>query len=170
MKDWFSDAWIARLNAQHGGGRFFRAAIVELIVGSDTRYVADVTDPFTFNSQLYTPLPFRVEGLELTSQRELPRISISVSNITGAISEVLEASSPIGNDIILQLLHEDLLGTVTDVDQIALNILQVTWRPGEIARFQCGLNLGLTDQLPRHVFTRAEYPGIPDTFRRASIL
>jgi hypothetical protein len=164
----FSDEWVARLNAQHGGGVFFKAAIVT-VDDLTTNYYADVHDPVTFNSNLYLPLPMAWEGNEQTAQMSLPSIRVTVPNISGAVGAYLETTSLLGRDVTLQLLHQDLLSVVTDVDTVQLQVMMVEWGE-QAAVFTLGLNLALTEQLPRGVVTRAEFPATPDTLRRASIL
>lgn len=164
----FSNEWIAALNARHTGGVFFRAAIVQLSQDV-TGYFADVTDPIIFDGQTYTPLPMVWDGVGQNSQRSLPRLSITVPNVDGQIGAFLETASVIGNDVTLQLLHLDLLADVSNVDAATLQIVAVEWTDSQ-ATFTLGLNLALTENLPRHVVTRGIFPGTPDTFRRASIL
>lgn len=168
MKSWFSDAYLARLNAHYNGGVLLRAAVLS-IDDMTTGYYVDAHDPVTFNGNEYIPIPMRWQGIGQNSQRDLPRVSVTVSNVDGQVGAFLETTSLLGRDVTIQLLHADLLATVTDVDSIRLQILLVEWTDMQ-ATFTAGLNLALTEQIPRRVVTRAEFPGTPDDLRRASIL
>lgn len=134
-----------------------------------TQYYADTQDALTFDGQEYTPLPMQWQGVGQNSQRDLPRITVTVPNVDGQVGAFLETTSLLGRQVTLQLLHADLLATVTDVDRQRLQIVLVEWTDTQ-AVFTCGLSLGLTAQSPRRVVTRLEYPGVPDNIRRASIL
>lgn len=168
MKLNFSDEWIARLNATSGGGVFAKAVIL-VVSPSETLYFADTQESIDFNGETYQPMPMTWEAVGQNSQLALPSIRVTVPNVTGVIGSYLEVTNLLGADVTLQLLHLELLGTVTDVDTVRLQLMLYEWNE-LAATFTLGLNLGLTESLPRHVMTRAEYGGIPDSFRRASIL
>lgn len=168
MKAWFSSDYIRNLNALSQGGVFCLAAIVSVAPG-DVRYLADVQDPFTFNGHLYSPRPMSFEGWGQTSQQSLPTLKVTVADVDGAVDAFLQTTSIIGHDVTLQILHLDLLGTATDQDSIRLNVMLVEWT-WMAAVFTLGLNLGLAESIPRHVMGKAQYPGMADQFRRASIL
>jgi len=164
----FGPQWIDRLNRQNSGGIFFLAAILEVGPG-DTRRYADTQRQITFNGQNYIPLPLRVEGMGQSSQQTLPTVKLTVPNITGEVGEFLETTDILGHDVTLQILHLDLLGDVTNQDSIRLQVLAVPWND-QAATFQLGLNLALTEQLPRHLISAREFAGVPEGLRRASIL
>lgn len=164
----FSNNWIARLNAQHSGGVFIKAAIL-VVDGSTTKYYADVHDAITFDGNQYSPLPMVWEGEAQAASMELPSVRVTVPNVDGAVGAFVETTNVLGNDVTLQILHLDLLSVVTDVDKVTLQVMLIEWN-GEMATFTLGINLALDQQLPKHVITRSEFPGVPDQFRRASIL
>lgn len=168
MKTGFSEAFLSRLNAQHSGGVFVKAA--ELVVDVNTTLrIADAHDSFVFNGQTYMPRPMQWSGLGNTSQMTLPAIRVTVPNVTGEIDTIMNGAELAGHDITLHIVHLDLLGTVTDDDRVKLQVLMVEW-DWQQGTFTCGINMGLTDMMPRHIITREEFPGTPDAFRRASIL
>ena len=164
----FSDDYIARLNAQHSGGVFVKAAVLTVAPG-DLRYYADTQHTIVFDGQTYQPLAMAWGNMGQSGQMALPNVQVTVPNVTGIVGAFLETTSLLGNDVILHLLHLDLLGIVTDADNTRLQIMMVEW-DRERAIFTLGLNVALTDNLPRAVITRAEFPGVPDAMRRASIL
>jgi hypothetical protein len=165
----FSDEWINRLNSTHSGGLFFKAAVLE-VDDDTTLYFSDTQDPITFDGNVYTPLQMVWAGQETSAEMPLPSVKVTVPDINGAVGAFLETTSLNGRDVTLQLLHRDLLSVVTDVDTVQLQVMLIELKPQEAAVFTLGLNLALSDQLPKSVMTRAEYPGIPDAMRRASIL
>lgn len=62
---------------------------------------ADVTGNITWNSNSYTRLPVKAEGFEYTNSGQLPRPTLTVSNLTGAITALLIDVNKItvGNDL-----------------------------------------------------------------------
>lgn len=164
----FTTEWLARLNAQQGGGVFFFA--IDLTVGvSDVRYYADAQQTIVFNGHDYTPLPLLVEGVGQTAEQSLPGIRVTTSNVTGVVGAFLETTDLLGNDLIVRLLHMDLLGSTSNQDQGVLQIVACEW-DDEQATLTAGLNIGLQDILPRGIISAAEFPGMPEGLRRASIL
>jgi hypothetical protein len=168
VKTGFSDDFIARLNATYSGGVFFKAAI--LSVDNDTTlYFADTDYAITFDSHTYQMRPMSWQGLGQTSQQNLPTIQVVTTNVLGDIGDFLEETDLLGREVQLLILHRDLLGTVTDSDRVRLSILATDW-DSQQATFHLGLNIGLSETLPRHIITSKEFPGVPQGYRRASIL
>ena len=168
MKSWLTASFIDLLNRETQSGVFFKAVALTVAVG-DVRYYADTDANITFNGNVYTAIPMIWEGQEQNAQMELPAVKVTVSNITGIPGTFLETSNLLGNTVVLRLLHLDLLATVTDVDSATMQIMLVEWTQ-ERATFTLGINLGLQQQIPAHIITRAEFPGVPDAFRRATLL
>lgn len=164
----FSDDWLSRLNAKHSGGVFVKAAILS-ITDVLTGYYADTQRAITFDGNAYSPMPMSWQGTEQNSGMQLPSVQVVIPTIDGQVGTFLENNDLRGRDVTLQLLHLDLLSMVTDVDKVRLQVMMVEW-DWQVATFTLSLNLGLQEQLPRHVITKAEFPGVPDSYRRASIL
>lgn len=164
----FDASWIAALNAQHDGGTFFAAVAVDLD-GVTTVRLANTPDAIVFDGQTFLPRPLTFSGLGQSSDRELPRVSVTLANVDGVIGAFLETTSLLGRLVTLYIFHEDLLGDVANTDTATLEIVLIEWTD-EAAVFTCGLNLGLSESLPKNVITRSQFPGVPDSFRRASIL
>lgn len=179
MLSHFSDAFISRLNAQYGAGVFFSAAT--LVLDDTTRYYyANVPDPIVFDGHTYQPLPMQWEGLQQSSQMQLDTIRVTVSQRArdartgeaGAddqVSQLLETTSLRGKTVILQILHHDLLTDMSAQYRTQRVIVTVEWSMMQ-GVFTLALDVGLNIYLPRRIMTRAEFPGIPDALRRASIL
>lgn len=166
----FSDTAIALLNSLYGSsqGAWVKAADV-VIDDTTTLYFVDNLDAITFNGHTYTPLPMGWKGIGQNASMALPSIQITVPNVTGQIDAFMDGAELAGNDVILWILHLDLLGTVSDADKVNLHIALIEWN-WQSAVFTLSINLGLSDQLPKHVMSRTDFPGIPDSYRRASIL
>lgn len=164
----FSADWLARLNAQHSGGIFFLAAV--LTVGpEDIRRYADVQRTIEFDGESYLPLPMRLEGLGQSAQQSLPAVRVTVAAVTGEVEAFLATTDILGHDVVLQILHLDLLDDVQMQDSIALQVMAAEWNH-LTATFTLGINLALSDLLPRHVLTADFAPGVPEGYRRASVL
>jgi len=164
----FEDSWLEKLNAQHSGGVFVKAAVLVVDPMTTLRF-ADTQHGITFAGDDYQPLPMQWQGQEQSSEQKLPSVRVTVPNANGVVGAYLETVDLSGNDCTLQILHLDLLDDVTAVDQVALQVMACDWNE-TAATLTLGINLALSEQLPRHVVTRAQFPGVPDSLRRASIL
>lgn len=164
----FTSEWIERLNAQTQGGIFFLAAELSVAEG-DVRYYATMQYPVDFEGHTYQPLPMLVEGLAQNSQQNLPAVRLMTTNVTGAVGAFLETTDILGHDVLLRLLHLDLLGNTANQDQARLHVLAVEWDQQQ-ATFSLGINIGLNEILPRGLISASEFPGVPEGLRRASIL
>lgn len=164
----FSSSWIEHLNSTSDQGVFVKIAQVTL--PTTTLYLADTQAPLTFNGQVYQPRAMTWEGWEQTSQQSLPTIQVTVTDIDGVVGDFLERTNVLGLDVVLGIVHEDLLGTVTDVESVRLSIMAVDWQPGVSSTFHVGLDLALSELLPKGIITASEFPGVPESLRRASIL
>ena len=167
MKE-FDETWLTRLNATHSGGVFCKAAILVVDPMTTLRF-ADTQHGITFAGDDYQPLPMQWQGQEQSSEQKLPSVRVTVPNANGVVGAYLETVDLSGNDCTLQILHLDLLDDVSAVDQVVLQCMSVDWNE-MAATLTLGINLALSEQLPRHVVTRAQFPGVPDSLRRASIL
>ena len=166
----FSSGFIDRLNAQESGGVFLKAAILtETTSPLVKKYFVDFERTITFDGNAYTPLPMRWEGSDMGAGMALPTVNVTVPNIGGEVINYLEGTDLLGNEVVLQIFHLDLLGTPTDVDKQTLYVMTIQGNL-ETAVFRLGLNMALGEMLPRHVITRKEFPGVPDDIRWASIL
>lgn len=164
----FTSDWIAHLNANHSGGVFFLAVAITVGPG-DIRYYADTQRSIVFDGQTYNPRYMAIDGLGQTSQQNLPAVRLVVSNVLGDVGTFLETFDLSGHDIVVRLLHLDLLGSVSNQDSVQLQVLTAECDE-QVATFSLGLNIGLSEILPRHLITAAEFPGVPEGLRRASIL
>jgi len=164
----FTNDWLVRLNATHSGGVFFLAVELHVDTG-DVRYYANTQRAIVFDGNTYQPVFLAISGLGQTSQQTLPAVQLTTTNVTGQLGQFLETTDVLGRDVILRILHLDLLNTVTNQDSIQLQILAAEWDE-ERATFALGLNIGLQELLPRHIITADFAPGVPEGLRRASIL
>lgn len=64
---------------------------VLLEVGSSTPmyFVADNVN-WSYNGHTFVPFPFKINGIQSSSKGELPRIDISISNVTNLITQLLD--------------------------------------------------------------------------------
>jgi hypothetical protein len=138
-------------------------------VAGTTLYFADVQTPFTFENHAYQPLLLRFDGLSQASQQQLPAVSVTAPNIDGQLGAWLEVHDVCGLIIILYLFHLDAIGQATEADRVRLSILAAEWDWLQ-ATLHCGLDLGLSEVLPRTLYNALEEPGSPEGLRRASIL
>ena len=163
----FTNAYIERLNETSGaGGRFLKAVIVtESVSPLVKRYFVDDENQITFDGNTFTPLNMIWSGFEVSSGMNLATMTVTVNNLGGEVIEYIEKFDILENDAELLVLHTDLLTDVNSVDRLLLQIQQIQ-ADDNAAAFTLGLNLGLTDLLPRRVFTKAEFPGLIDDISR----
>ena len=79
---------------------------------------------------------------------------------TGWAEDYVESEAILGCDVLLQILHLDLLSNPQDADEIALQIQSVEVNSQAVSVI-CSLNLGLNDTLPKGLITLSEFPGVP---------
>lgn len=53
-------------------------------------YLVDDNSDFIFKNKTYSRFPFSMNGISESSKGEIPRISISISNVTNLITDILE--------------------------------------------------------------------------------
>lgn len=163
----FSSGFIEKLNAVTNAGVWLHALVIALPASTD--YWVHHAEPVLFNGNTYQPLPMRWEGVEASMTMQLPGVRVSVANVQGQAAAYVEDHDLLGRDVRLQIMHLDLLGTPTDVDELALQIQQIEVNAQAVTAL-CSLNLGLNDLLPKGIITQTEFPGNTDDIRRLSIV
>jgi hypothetical protein len=167
----FSDEWIAELNrTTKGTGMFVKAVIVFVeLDGSDNRYFVDAQREVVFQGNTYAPLWMRWEGLEVSTQLQLPTVRVTVPNLGGEVIDYLEEVDLLGHLVVLRIFYLDLMERLEDFDDVTLQIIAIE---GDLqaVTFTLGMDVSLREALPRHVITRTEFPAVPDNIRRATIL
>jgi hypothetical protein len=158
----FSNAYIERLNAESSGGILLRSIILtEDPIGPVKKYFVDFDRELVVDGNTYVRLPMRWDGYEISSSMSLPQMKVSTFNLGQIVSDYVEEIDILGNEAIVQILHLDLLNDPTARDQITMQV-QVVEGDDLFATFTLGMDLGLTDLLPRGVITKDEFPGVVD--------
>lgn len=162
----FTEAYLKRLNAEEGGGRFLKTAIVT--VNNDTgekRYFVANEAMITFDGHDYEPLDMIWQDFEIGQNMSLPTMRILVPNIGGEVEDYVEKIDILENDVVLQVVQFDLLGDANAKDELKLQIEGIE---GDdiVASVMLGWNLGFKDNLPRKILLKKEYPGMTQTTRR----
>ena len=162
-----SSTQIVELNRDYGGGVFFEAIIVTRDMQSDPQvkdYFCHYSRPISFNGNVYTPEPMKFDAsFAMTERMEMPSVKINLLNIGGIADSYLhDPTIKIRkNDIVQQVLHIDSHGVVTEFDKDRLQIQVISGSPGKgTAVIFAGLNMRLTDKVPRGTLETNEFPGI----------
>ncbi len=165
----FSSEFLAQLNARLEAGTFLKA--IEVSEDDDTtRYFVDFERAITYAGHEYLPLPMTWSGFEVERNMALPTMTIAVPSLDGTVIAWVEDLNVLERDVTLLILHLDQLGDSQAKDTLTLQIQGVQDDPGEgLCVFTLGLNLGLSDQLPRGLIMKADFPGIPDDRVRIQI-
>jgi hypothetical protein len=158
----FSNAYIAKINAESEGGVLLKTVIVtEDPNGPVLKYYVDHDEAIVIDGNTYQPLPMRWDGYEMSGSMSMPTMKISTHNLGEQVSDYVEELDILDNDVVVQLVHLDLLGDLQARDSMTLQI-QTIESDDLFITFNLGLNLGFSDLLPRGVITKEEFPGVVD--------
>ena len=168
-----SSKLIAELNKDYDGGTYFEAIVVTRDMDAVPQvkdYFCHFTRPVSFNGNVYYPEPMKWEGsFKMTERMELPSVKINMLNIGRVIDSYINDNSINirHNDIEQQVLHMDRNGVVSMYDNDIMQI-QVIHSGGKgMATIFAGLDMRLTDRVPRETMENTEYPGIRNDVGRS---
>ena len=65
------------------------ATLLEIQLPTPIRLVDDNQD-WTFESHTFTAFPFKINGVEESTKGEIPKVTLSVSNVTNLISSIIQ--------------------------------------------------------------------------------
>ena len=155
--------YIDKLNAAYSSGLFLRAAILTVSLSPLVkRYFVDFERSITFAGNVYEILPMKWLSVKSSSGMSLSTVEVVVSNIGDQVTEYQEETDITGNPCTLQIVHLDLLSTLTNFWQRLFDVQFVRAKPRVQASIILGRNIGLEDDLPRRVMTKADFPGLLD--------
>jgi len=158
--------YIDSLNKVYRGGKFIKAIVLtENPVGPVRRYWADHEEAISFAGNTYEPLHMRWDNIKTSASMPIEGASISVSNLTGAVRRYIREIDITGNEVIIQLLHLDLLATLTTYWQRKGKVLAGPSADVLTGTFIVGRQLG-RNRLPRKVFLRSDFPGLTSDIPR----
>lgn len=161
----FDGDYVDKLNRLHRGGKFLKTAIVweEYDPLTQTFWV-DHEEPVVYDGNTYTPLHMRWDGIKNSLAMPTQGSEIALSNIGNQVVKYVKQLDITGNDIVIALLHLDLLGSLQKHWKRRYKILTVN-ADREVAVFTVGRQLGRS-RLPRNIITRSRYPGIDSRVAR----
>ena len=153
--------YIDKLNAQYESGKWIKAAIVtETVSPPVKRYFADHETPIQFDGNTYEPLSMRWDNIKTSQSMPTDGAEVALSNITGQVTAYIKEFDITGNQIVIQLLHLDLLSTLTSSDKYRRQFKVLGVRYDNLAAIvTVGRNLG-RNRLPRGIILADEFPGI----------
>jgi hypothetical protein len=157
----FQTDYISRLNAQYQKGQFLKAVIVTESP-SVTRYFVHHEDSITFEGHAYTPLAMHWENIKTSMSMPTEGMQVALSNVGNQVVKYLKEVDITGNEVVMQLIHLDLLSTLTNYWRRKTRVRGVR-ADMNAAVFILGRELG-QNQLPRRVMLAEEYPGISSEF------
>jgi hypothetical protein len=154
----FDDDYIDRLNRTREAGKFLKAVtLTESISPLVKKYYVDHEETIVFGGNTYERLHMQWQSLK-TSANPAEGATVSVSNIGGEVIKYLKEFDITGNEVVLELLHLDLLSTLTNYWKRRYKILAARYDV-LTATFDVGRQLG-RNRLPRGVILKDRYPGI----------
>lgn len=156
--------FIRKINARMGGGRILKAVVLtESKTPLVKRYFVDNDTAIVFEGHTYQPLQMAWSGMKANAGMQLDGMTITVSNLGGQVESYAYQLDISGNDVELQVLHEDLLQMLTNFKKLHFKILQVSADDKAVA-FAIGRTWGLDDRVA--VMLDSEFPGLVDDVAR----
>lgn len=162
-----SDEYVQKLNADTQGGMFLKAVdLVENTVGPVMRYFVDHTESIVFNGQTYQPLKMRWDNLKTSQGMPIDGATVSVSNLgtLGQAAKYIKQVDVTDNEVMLRLLHLDLLSQTTGHWARKGYVLGVSGDVSNVT-FTVGRRLG-RNVLPRKIYTQLEFPALSPEIAR----
>ena len=151
----FSNDYVDRLNRQYEKGKFIKAVILtESTSPLVKKYWADHEDPIVFQGQTYNPLSMFWDQIKTSGTMMDMGAEVALSNIGNQVVEYIKDIDITGNEVIMQLLHLDLLSTLTSHWKRKLKVLAVR-ADVNVAIFTLGRELG-RNRLPRRLILPEE--------------
>jgi len=152
--------YIDKLNRTWAGGVFIKTVRITIDPDIPTyEYWADVEDSFSFNGNTYDPVRMAWGKVKLTNTMSLPSATVTISNIGGVAEDYIEELDITENEILLQLLHKDLLATLTNFWSMKYKIKGIRANR-QVASVTVTKDIGVRDKLPKQVALVKNLPGI----------
>lgn len=63
--------------------------LLDIMLPTPLRLVNDNIE-WTYKNNTYTPFPFKINGIEETTKGEIPKVTVSVSNVTNLIASIIQ--------------------------------------------------------------------------------
>lgn len=162
MQDFDGD-YISRLNSTYKAGKFLKA--VQVTESPEVvKYWVDHEKPITFEGHVWESLPMRWDGIKTSQSMPIEGATISISNLGNQAVRYIKTVDISGSEIILKLLHLDLLSTLTHYWTRRYKILSIR-ADVHAATFTCGRVLG-RNKLPRNLYLKDRYRGLSDDIAR----
>ncbi len=156
---------VEKLNLNYEGGRFLKTVILTESYGPTVnRYWVDHEEEITFDGNLYSRLRMRWEGIKTSQGMPTEGATVSVSNIGNQAIRYVKIEDITGNDVVLQILHLDLLANLTGNWTRKYRVLGVQ-ADINVAAFTCGRQLG-QNKLPRKIFEKSTFRGVSSDVAR----
>ena len=163
----FTTSFIAAKNALEGKAAW--AHLVEIVVNANsTAFFTSHPETLTYNSQLYAPVPMSIGEEEQSSDGELPRLNINVSNLGGHAYRFAKDNDLSLNNVTIRLINTTLVASGNE-DAVRMQVLGSTF-VGELGTFILGLGFNYDAMGPRGTYDRTSYPTIPYNLRQFGIL
>lgn len=154
----FGEDYVDRLNRQYDKGKFLKAVRLNETPGLDSYWV-DHEEPIDFEGHTYKPLHMFWDKIKTSGSMPTDGPEVALSNVGNQVVKYLKTMDVTGNVIYLQLIHLDLLASLSpNYWKRKLKIMSVK-ADINAAVFTLGRYLG-RNRLPRRVILSDEYPGV----------
>lgn len=160
----FDDEYIDRLNRRYSKGQFLKAVIFTEDPTQNPqvkKYWVDHDQQITFQGNVYERLHMKWSGIKTSTGMDLEGANISVSNLARKAEDYVETIDVKGNEVVIQILHLDLLATLTNFYERLYRVMAVR-ADAQVITFTVGRDLGRGHQLPPEVMLKEDYPGLID--------
>lgn len=99
--------------------------LLDITLTDNTKfYLVNNTEDITFNSQLYTAVPFQIEPTKQSGTGEIPTVTLRVSNVSRLMQGYLEAASGgVDSTVLVRVVNAALLTENYSELEMTFNIL-----------------------------------------------
>lgn len=94
--------------------------LLDVVLPDDTPlYLVCNNEDITFNSTVYTAIPFKIEPTKENSKGQIPTLTLSISNITRAMQTYIEENSGgVGSSVKVRVINNMDLSGSTDYSEL----------------------------------------------------
>jgi len=151
----FGSDYIDVLNRQYTAGKFLKAVIfTENISPLVNRFWVDHEEGIVYQGNTYVPLHMFWNSIKASMGMSTEGSAVAISNVGNIAVKYLKEIDPSGMPVVLQLLHIDLLTTLTNPYTRYFKVIGVS-ADESAAVFTLGRELG-KNKLPRELILADE--------------
>lgn len=151
--------FVEKLNLNYEGGKFIKTVILtETVSPLVQKFWVDHDYEISFNGNTYERLKMRWDGIKTSRLMPVEGATVTTSNLGNAAIKYVKQLDITGNEVLLQILHLDLLTNLTG-HWLRKFKVQGVQADISVATFTVSRAFG-HNKLPRKVFLKSEFKGL----------